>query len=180
MLNVSQINKSPITKYLLGKKFYAVKQDNNPYRIHHDLYFYGKDNEYLGEMLVNQKGHGIEINKLIFNGKLKPIYREYTIIKNKMAEFWSSDRPDPEKDKFLPISSTTTKVVIDLENKTQTKSVIERELEQEPKLIQEVLDKGGIKVYELEDQSFKYKIKSITEEVKPYKWNKWQKYNVYF
>ena len=178
MLSVSKINKSPITKYLSNKKFHAIKQDNNPYRKHRDLYFYSKDNDYLGEMMINQKGQGIEVHKLIFKEKLKPIFREYTQIKNKMGTFWSMK--DKNIDEYLPIGSTTTRVTIDLENRTKTKTIIERELEQEPKLIQDVYEKYNTRVYELEGQKFNYKIKSITEETKPYKWNKWQKYNVFF
>lgn len=179
MPSVSKISKSPITKYLSNKNFHAIRQDNNPNRKHHDLYFYSKDNDYLGEMMINQKGQGIEVHKLIFKEKLKPVFREYTRVKNKMAEFWSSKKPDFENYEYLPIGFTTTRVTIDLENKTQTKTIIERVLEQEPQLIQKVYEKYGIKAYELNGQTFKYKIDSITEETKPYKWNKLHKYNIY-
>lgn len=179
MPSILPIKKSPVTKYLRANGFHAVKQDNNLYCKHHDLYFYSKDDDYLGEMMINRKSNRIEINKLIFKEKLKPIFKEYTQVKNKMAEFWSSSKPDFENNEFLPISSTTTRVTIDLENGTQTKTIIERILEQEPKLIKEVYEKYGIKAFELDGQTFKYKIKSVTEETKPYKWNKLCKYNIY-
>lgn len=176
MPSVSKINKSPITKYLQANKFRVEKSAERNLR---DMYFYGENGDYLGTMALNHKGYGLEVFKLIFEDKLKPVLREYTLIKNKMADFCFSNNFDYNKSKFLPIASTTTRVVIDIKNKTQTKTVIERELEQEPKLIQDVYEKYNTKVYELEGQKFKYKIKSITEETKPYKWNKWHKYNVY-
>ena len=177
MPSVSPITKSPITEYLLKNKFHAVKQDNNPLWKHHNLYFYGENKDYLGEMIFNPKGHGIEIHKLIFQEKLKPIFREYTRISAKMRSFWSKNNSDT--DEFLPIAYTTTRVVIDLKNKTQTKQVIERVLEKEPVLIKDVKEKYGIEVYEFENQQFKYKVQSVTEETKPYKWNKYHKNNIY-
>jgi hypothetical protein len=104
-----------------------------------------------------------------------------------MGDFWSRETiENPElyfesqgNDKFVPISSTTEKVTIDLVNKTQTKQTIERVLETAPRLINEISEKFGMKVYELENQPFRYVIKNITEETKPYKWGKYSKYNVF-
>ena len=175
MPSVSKINKSPITKYLQANKFRAEKSNKRNLR---NMYFYGENGDYLGEMTVHPRGFNeVDVSKLIFKEKLKPIFREYTRFKNKMGTFWSLK--DKNINEFLPIGSTTTRVTIDLENKTQTKTIIERELEQEPKLIQDVYEKYNTKVYELEGQKFKYKIKSITEETKPYEWKKWHKYNIY-
>jgi len=175
MPSVSRISKSPITKYLKANKYRVEKSARRNLR---DMYFYGENGDYLGTMTVHPKGFNeVEVSKLIFKEKLKPIFKEYTQIKNKMGTFWSMK--DKNIDEYLPIGSTTTRVTIDLQNKTQTKMIIERELEQEPKLIQDVYEKYNTKVYELEGQKFNYKIKSITEETKPYKWNKWHKYNVY-
>ena len=131
------------------------------------MFFYGENDGYLGTMNVKPRGfHEVEVSKLIFKEKLKPIFREYTLVKNKMCNFWSTK--DKNIDEYLPIGSTTTRVTIDLQNKTQTKTIIERVLEQEPKLIQDVYKKYDIEAYELEGQKFKYKIKSITEKTKPY------------
>ena len=178
MPNVSPITQSPITKYLLKNKYNVVKAD---YRIgarRYSQYFYGKDGDYLGEMLLSPKGdYGTEVHKLIFEEKLKPIYREYTRVKPQMASFWSKENRDI--DEYLPIAYTTERVTIDLKNNTQTQLIIKRVLEQEPKLIQEVKEKYGINVYELENQTFKYKIQSVTEETKPYKWGKYSKYNAF-
>ena len=71
MPSVSPITKSSVTKYLLKNKFHAVKQDSNPFWKHHDLYFYGENGDYLGEMMVHPKEGGIEVHKLIFEEKLK-------------------------------------------------------------------------------------------------------------
>ena len=176
MPSVSPIKKSPVTKYLLKNNYVAKKGDGlarNRY-----TYFYGKNGDYLGEMVVHPKGiYDCEISKLIFQEKLKPIFREYTRISAKMHTFWSKNNPDT--DEFLPVAYTTTRVVIDLKNKTQTKQIIERVLEKEPVLIKDAKEKYGIDVYEFENQPFKYKVQSVTEETKPYKWNKWHKYNIY-
>jgi len=177
MPSVSPITKSSVTKYLLKNKFHAVKQDSNPFWKHHDLYFYGENGNYLGEMTINPKNYGIEVHKLIFGEKLKPIFREYTRVKPKMASFWSKENKDI--DEYKPIAYTATRVTIDLKNKTQTKQVIEHVLEQEPVPIGGIKERYGINVYEWENQTFKYKIKSVTEETKPYKWGKYSKYNVF-
>ena len=175
MPSVSPVKKSPIAKYLQKNNYRIEKNDKRYIR---ELYFYSENNDYLGTMVIHPRGfHEIEISKLIFKEKLQPIFREYTQIKNKMGTFWSLK--DKNTDEYLPIGSTTTRVTIDLQNKTQTKTVIERGLEKSPKLIQDVYEKYGTKVYELEGQEFKYKIKSVTEETKPYIWNKWHKYNIY-
>ena len=175
MPSVSKINKSTITKYLQANKFRIEKGAERNLR---NMYFYGENGDYLGTMTVHPKSFNeVEVSKLIFKEKLKPIFREYTRVKNKMGTFWSMN--DKNTDEYLPIGSTTTRVTIDLQNKTQTKTIIERVLEQEPKLIQDVYEKYNTRIYELEGQEFKYKIKSITEETKPYKWNKWHKYNIY-
>ena len=175
MPSVSPIKKSPITKYLQDNNYRIEK---NKERYIHEMYFYAKNGDYLGTMVVHPRGyHEVEVSKLIFKEKLKPIFREYTRIKNKMGTFWNLK--DKNIDEFLPIASTTTKVTIDLQSKTQTKTIIERVLEKAPKLIQDAHEKYGIDVYELEGQEIKYKIKSVTEETQPYEWNKWHKYNVY-
>lgn len=178
MPKVPPITKSPITEYLLKNKFHAIKEDSFPYAKHCNQHFYGENGNYLGEMMIHPKGwYDAEVHKLIFEDKLKPIFKEYTRIKSKMASFWSKNKK--EIDEYLPIAYTTTRVTIDLKNKTQTTKIIERVLENEPVLIQEVKEKYGRNVYEIENQIFKYKIKSVTEETKPYKWNKYHKYNVF-
>jgi len=178
MPKVPPITKSPITEYLLKNKFHSIKEDCLQGTRHHSQHFYSEGGNYLGEMMIKPRGwYDTEVHKLIFEEKLKPIFREYTRVKSKMASFWSKN--NKEIDEFLPIAYTTTRVTIDLKNKTQTKQIIERVLENEPVLIQEVKEKCGIDVYEFENQQFKYKIKSVTEETKPYTWNKYHKYNIY-
>ena len=176
MPSVSPITKSPVTKYLQDNKFIAKKGEGlarNEY-----TYFYGENGDYLGEMVVHPKGiFDCEISKLIFREKLKPIFREYTRIKAKMRDFWYKGNMD--NCEYKPIAYTTTRVTIDLKKSAQTKQVIERILEQEPVLIPEVKEKYGINAYKLENQEFKYIIKSVTEETKPYKWGKYSKYNVF-
>lgn len=177
MPSVSPIKKSPVTQYLLDNKYF-VKHEKDKIGRNNYYYFFGANNDYLGEMTIHPKGmHELEVHKLMFKEKLKPIFREYTRIKAKMGSFWSKD--SIEKDEYLPTGYTTTRITIDLENKTQTMQVIERVLEQEPKLIQGVKEKYGTNAYELENQVFKYKIKSVTEETKPYKWGKYSKYNIF-
>ena len=177
MPSVSPIKKSPITQYLRNNKYF-VKHDKDKIGRNNYSYFYGANGDYLGEMTIHPKGlYEREIHKLIFEEKLKPVYREYTKVKAKMASFWS--KTNKETDEYLPIAYTTTRVTIDLKNKTQTKQVIERELVQQPDLIQEVQEKYGINVYEFENQQFRYKIKSVTEETKPYEWGKYSKYNAF-
>lgn len=177
MASVSPIKKSPITQYLRDNNYF-IKRENDKLGRNHYSYFYGANGDYLGEMTIHPKGfYDCEVHKLIFEEKLKPIFREYTRVKAKMASFWS--KTNKEIDEYLPIAYTTTRVTIDLKNNTQTKQVIERALEKEPVLIQEVKEKYGTNVYEFENQDFKYKIKSVTEETKPYKWNKYHKYNVF-
>jgi hypothetical protein len=178
MPKVPPITKSPVTEYLLKNKFFTVKEETLPGTRHYTQFFYGENEDYLGEMMIQPKGwFDAEVHKIIFEEKLKPIFREYTRIKTKMASFWS--KKNKEIDEYLPIAYTTTKVIIDLKNKTQTKKIIERVLENEPVLIQEVKEKYGTNVYDIDNQIFKYKIKSVTEETKPYKWNKYHKYNVF-
>ena len=178
MPSISPIKKSPVTQYLQRNKFHVTKEDYRPGLRRYTQFFYGENGDYLGEMMLTPKGlYGTEIHKLIFEEKLKPLFREYTRVKAKMASFWS--KRDKEVDEYLPIAYTTTRISIDLKNKTQTTQVIERVLEQEPKLIQEVKEKYGSDIYEYDNQIFKYKIKSVNEEIKPYKWNKYHKYNVF-
>ena len=176
MPSVSPIKRTPITQYLRDNNYF-VKHEKDKIGRNNYSYFYGANGDYLGEMTIRPKGYGLEISKLIFEEKLKPIFREYTRVKAKMASFWS--KTNKEIDEFLPIAYTTERITIDLKNKTQTKRVIERVLENTPVIIQEVKENYGINVYELENQTFKYKIKSITEETKPYKWNKYHKYNIF-
>ena len=177
MPKVSPIKKSPITQYLQDSNYF-VKHEKDKIGRNNYSYFYGANGDYLGEMTIHPKGfYGKEINKLIFEEKLKPIYREYTRIKAKMATFWSNG--NSETDEYLPIAYTTTRVTIDLKNKTQTKQVIERVLENEPVLNKDIKEKSGMNIYELDNQIFKYKIASVTEETKPYKWGKYSKYNAY-
>lgn len=177
MPSVSPIKKSPVTQYLRDNRYF-IKQEKDKIGRNNCSYFYASNGDYLGEMTIHPKGlYEREISKLMFEEKLKPIFREYTKIKVKMATFWS--KTNKEIDEYLPIAYTTTRVTIDLKNKTQTKQVIERTLENEPVLIQEVKEKYGTNVYEYEKQEFKYKIKSLTEETKPYKWGKYSKYGVF-
>lgn len=174
MPSVMPIKKSPITQYLLNNK-YCVKHEESKIGRNNYYYFYGANNDYLGEMTIHPKGYyELEVSKLIFKEKLKPIFREYTRIRTKMASFW--DKENPDTDEYKPIAYTTTRVTIDLKKKTKTKQVIERVLEQEPVLHKGIKEKYGINIYELKNQTFKYKIKSVTEETKPYKWGKYSKY----
>ena len=174
MPSVMPIKKSPITQYLLNNK-YCVKHEKDKIGRNNYAYFFGANGDYLGEMTIHPKGfYEKEVHKLIFEEKLKPIFREYTRVKAKMASFWS--KANKELEEYLPVAYTTTRVTIDLKNKTKTVQVVERTLENEPILMQEVKEKCGINVYELENQQFKYKIKSVTEETKPYKWGKYSKY----
>lgn len=177
MPSVSPIKNSPVTQYLRANN-YCIKHEKDKLGRNSYSYFYGANGDYLGEMIIHPKGwYEREVHKLIFEEKLKPIFREYTRVKAKMASFWS--KTNKEIDEFLPIAYTTTRVTIDLKNKTQTKQVIERALEKEPVLIQGVKEKYGTNVYEFENQPFKYIIKSVTEETKPYEWNKYHKYNIF-
>lgn len=177
MPSVSPIKKSPVTRYLRNNKYF-VKHEKEKVGRNNYSYFYAQNGDYLGEMTIHPKGYyECEISKLIFKEKLKPIFREYTTIKTKMATFW--DKENPDTDEYKPIAYTTTRVTIDLKKKTQTKQVIERVLEQKPTLIKRIKEKYGINIYELKNQIFKYKIQSVTEETKPYTWGKYSKYGVF-